>query len=55
MNNKGKGETASLILMFLPTLFAIISMIFEFEIYDLLYLIIIFGIVVRYYINKKKA
>ena len=50
-----KGGTAALILVFLPICFAIVSMIFNFEVIDLLYLIFISAVVVKYYIKKKKA
>lgn len=50
-----KGAIASLILVFLPVYFAVASMIIQFEIIDLLYLIVVSVIVVRYYISKKKA
>lgn len=49
----GKGATATLILVFLPIYFAIIRMIFQFEISDLIYLLVVLVVVVRYYISKR--
>lgn len=50
-----KGAIATLILVFLPVYFAFVSMITQFEIIDLIYLIVVFALVVRYYVSKKKA
>lgn len=50
-----KGAMATSILVFLPACFAFVSMITQFEIIDLMYLIVVFILVVRYYISKKKA
>ena len=50
-----KGATVSLILVLLPVCFAITSMVFQFDIIHLLYLLVMLVLVVRYKINKRKA
>jgi len=51
---KEKGEAILLILTFLPVIFAIASMIIQYETLDLFYLLALFIVGVRYYIEKKK-
>lgn len=46
-------EKVAVSLVFLPTLFAIASMIVDFNISDLLYLILVSFLVIRYFIKKK--
>lgn len=49
-----KNARVTLISVFLPVYLAIARLIIHFEIFDLLYLVVIFMFVVRYYITKGK-
>ena len=46
-------EKVAVSLVFLPTLFAIVSMIVDFDISDLMYVVVILFLLIRYFIKKK--
>lgn len=48
-----KGEMTALTLMFLPLCYAVINIMIQLKIIDLLYLIVVFVVFLKYYITKK--